>query len=153
MFLHLETNWGLKESRREPEGRALFLLELGLFIEILLLSFCYAGVYDFGHQKEICLPEFYLLEVGESTFKSCVMYWRNSKVRLSQSSVSSSWLKGTRNLGSTVLLSLFRFLNLLLLHFSIQVAISVLPLSQLLPDYPGMFFIFFFFYGYSFKKY
>lgn len=126
MFLHLETNWGLKESRREPEGRALFLLELGLFIEILLLSFCYAGVYDFGHQKEICLPEFYLLEVGESTFKSCVMYWRNSKVRLSQSSVSSSWLKGTRNLGSTVLLSLFRFLNLLL--FALQ--------------YPGCYFCF-----------
>lgn len=60
MLLHLETNLGLKESRGEPKDvLALFLLEVDswVFIGILLPSPCYVGVYDSGHQEEICLPE------------------------------------------------------------------------------------------------
>lgn len=53
----------------------LFLLKIESWVLIeILLSFCYPGVYDSGHQKEIYLPEFSLFEVGESTFKSCVIY-------------------------------------------------------------------------------
>lgn len=72
---HLETNLGW---RRGGESQRMCLLSFSsswvLGVHWNSLNSWYAGVYDFGHQKEICLLEFYLLELGESALKSHVIY-------------------------------------------------------------------------------
>lgn len=118
-------------------------VEPGVFIEIS--KFLCAGVYDPGHPKEICLPELYLLGVGESTFNCCVIYVLTEFWSLLASTLR--WLLLVQTLKEFGVHSYVKppwFLNLLwsaLLHCWVCCLCFIVDLLTCKPDYPSKLFL------------